>query len=120
MVREQLGLLEHRVRGGLLLVGRVAVFAEDAFDDNAELGPDGFLDGPVDADVPSDGVDQLAGDRAERSASACGTLPRCPAPEPWVDAVQGLAQATFQDDLGVARPLAAGSPGAMVGPATNA
>jgi len=43
----------------------IAVLAENAFDYDTELGADGLLDGPVDGDVPADGLDQFAGDRLE-------------------------------------------------------
>jgi hypothetical protein len=43
----------------------IAVFAEDAFDHDAELGTDGFLRGPVNGYVFADGLQKFAGYEAE-------------------------------------------------------
>jgi hypothetical protein len=49
--------------GGLLgFVGGVAVVAEDAPDEAAEVGADGLFDGPIDGDVAADGGDEFLGD----------------------------------------------------------
>ncbi len=44
---EELGLFENSLGRLLLLVGRIAVPAQDAFDQHAQMGPDVFPDGPV-------------------------------------------------------------------------
>ena len=62
---EGFGLFEDGAGGFFLLVGRVAVSAEDAADEAAEVGADVFAEGPVDGDVFVDGVLQLAGDVVE-------------------------------------------------------
>jgi hypothetical protein len=59
---EQLGLFEDGVSRLLLLVGRVAVFAENALDCDADFGADGFALGPVDGDVVANGSHQLLSD----------------------------------------------------------
>ena len=69
---QKLGLLQHRLGRLLLLVRRVAVLAEERFDDGPHLGPGGLLDGPVDGHVRADGVDQLVGD--VRRVSSPSTL----------------------------------------------
>ena len=67
-------LLQHRLRRLLLLVRRIAVLAQDALHEHAQLGADVLAQRPVDRDVVADGLDQLARDR--RAAS------RRPAPSP--------------------------------------
>ena len=54
---EDFGLFEDCLGGLFLLVGWVAVFAEGAADEAAEVGSDVFAEGPVDGDVVADGVD---------------------------------------------------------------
>ena len=49
-------MLEHRLRGLLLLVRRVTVLAQDALDDDAKLRPDILAQGPVDGDVVGRGI----------------------------------------------------------------
>lgn len=58
-------LLQHCLRRLLLLVGRIAVFAEDTLDEHAQLRADVFADGPVDGDVFAHRFDQLPRDGAE-------------------------------------------------------
>jgi hypothetical protein len=53
---EEFGLFQDGLGGFLLLIGRVAVLAEDALDHGAKLGLDAFLDGPIDGSVLVDGV----------------------------------------------------------------
>ncbi len=60
------------MRGLGLLVGRVAVLAEAALHEDAEVGPDVLADGPVDGDVGLDGGHQLAGDVAQRLVAEHG------------------------------------------------
>jgi len=59
-------LLQHRLRCLLLLVWRVAVLAQTALDEHAELGPHILTQGPVDGDVAADGLDGLLGNGAQR------------------------------------------------------
>src|SRR5437764_13963580 len=49
LVGEQLGLLEHRSGRLLLLVGRIAVIAENTLDDRPQLRPRALFHRPVDA-----------------------------------------------------------------------
>ncbi len=62
---EDFGLFEDCLGGLFLLVGRVAVSAEDAADEAAEICADVFAERPVDGDVVADGVDEFAGDVAQ-------------------------------------------------------
>lgn len=59
-------LFEDDLRGPLLLVGRIALFAQDALDEDAELGADILAHCPVDRDVLADGRDQFSCDKIER------------------------------------------------------
>jgi hypothetical protein len=61
----ELGLLNNKIGGGVLLAGRVAVLAQDAADQAAQVGAGGFADSPVDGGVVADGLGDLAGDDAE-------------------------------------------------------
>jgi hypothetical protein len=62
---EELCLGEDGLGGFFLLVGRVAVLAEDAFDGDADLGADGFALGLVNGDGVADALHQLVGDGFE-------------------------------------------------------
>src|SRR5208282_4891481 len=64
--REQRRLLQDGLRCLFLLIRRVAVFAQDALDEHAQLGTDVFAHCPVDTRILSYRRDQLAGDRLER------------------------------------------------------
>jgi hypothetical protein len=59
---QQLGLLQHRPRGLLLLVGRVAMSSEDALYRHPKLGPRRFLQGPVNRDVMPNRLDKFPRD----------------------------------------------------------
>lgn len=61
-MRQDLCLLKNRLRCFYLLVGRVAILAQDALDHDVQLGANEFADRPVDGDVFSDDRHQLAGD----------------------------------------------------------
>ena len=58
-------MFEDGLGGSFLLVGWIAMAAEDAADEAAEVGADVFAEGPVDRDVVADGVDEFAGDVAK-------------------------------------------------------
>jgi hypothetical protein len=62
---EEFGLLQNGLRRPFLLVRRIAEFAENAFDHDAELGADGFFGGPVNGDIGADGFDEFLGDEAQ-------------------------------------------------------
>ena len=62
---EGFGLFEDDQGGLVLLVGRVAVAAEDALDGDAELGADVGAQCPVEGGVAADGFDEFAGDGAQ-------------------------------------------------------
>jgi hypothetical protein len=64
-VTVELRLLQHRLRRLLLLVRRVAVLAQDALDEHAELGANVLAQGPVDGHVGAHGLDELARDAAQ-------------------------------------------------------
>ena len=68
-LRQHLGLLQHGLRRLLLLVRRVAVLAQDALHDHAQLRPHVLAHRPVDGDVLPHRLDQLAGDRRAASSS---------------------------------------------------
>ena len=71
---EGFGLFEDGEGGLFLSVRRVAVFAEEAADEAAEVGADVFAAGPVDGDVVADGVDEFTGDVAEGTLSEGGVF----------------------------------------------
>ena len=60
--RERLGLLQNRLYSGVLKVRRVAVFAQDALDQNSHSGTRGFTVLPVYGRVGFQAVQQLKGD----------------------------------------------------------
>jgi len=62
---EQGGLFQHGLGGFFLFVGRVAVFAQDALDDDAQLGADGLAQGPVYANAAAHRLDEFAGNGAQ-------------------------------------------------------
>jgi len=62
-------LFEDGFGGFFLLVGRVAVFAEDEVDHGAELGLDAFFLGPIDGGVLMDHVHELLRCEAELFAA---------------------------------------------------
>ena len=53
-------LLKDGLGGFFLIVGRVAVFLQDALDHDADPGADGPLDGPVAGGIPADGGESPA------------------------------------------------------------
>ena len=55
--RQHFGLLNHRSRGAVLLVRRIAVLAQDALDETAEVGAHVLAQRPVDGDVGAHGAD---------------------------------------------------------------
>src|SRR4029453_14472796 len=63
---KELCLLEHRLSGFFLFVWRVAVFAENAFDGDADFRAHGFALGPVNRDAVADRFDKLVSNRRER------------------------------------------------------
>ncbi len=72
MITQRSGLLEDEVRRSFLLIGRVAVVAEDPFHFDTDARADRFTLGPVDGDAVADGLDQLVGDLAELVVSQHG------------------------------------------------
>src|SRR5690349_21696559 len=63
---EHLGLRKYRLRGLLLLVGRVPMLLENAFNHDAQLCTHALSFGPVDGDVLPYGLDEVPRDRPER------------------------------------------------------
>ena len=59
-------MFQHELSGLLLLVGRVAVLAEDPFHQDPQLRPHVVPHRPVDGHVLPHGVGELAGDVFER------------------------------------------------------
>ncbi len=57
---EQLCLLQNGLRGFFLFVGWITVFAEDAVDEDADLGLGGLAQGPVNGHALADVRNQLA------------------------------------------------------------
>ena len=73
--RQQFGLLQHQIGSGFLQIGRVAVFAQDALHQHANLGPRTLLDRPVDRDVLAYLLHQFDGDHGKlRSPMTCLAL----------------------------------------------
>jgi hypothetical protein len=72
-MRQRLRLFQHGLGGLLLLVRGIAVSAEDALDDGAEVGADALAEGPVHGDVVADGLDGFAGDALEVSSPRMAT-----------------------------------------------
>ncbi len=62
---EDFGLLEDELRCALLLVGRVAVLAENPLDDDSQVGSNVFANGPVDCQVASHSLHEVLGDHLE-------------------------------------------------------
>lgn len=65
LAAQYLGLFEHGLGRLLLLIWRVAVAAEDAFDHDANPRPHVFPQGPINGDAVAHGADELLGDGAE-------------------------------------------------------
>ena len=57
--------MQDQVGRRFLLVGRVAVFPQDALDRRSQFGADRFLDRPVNRDVGANALGDFAGDDEE-------------------------------------------------------
>jgi hypothetical protein len=62
---QDLGLLQYCQRCLLLLVRRVSIFTQDAFDKHPQLGAHVLAQRPINRDIVADDCDQLPGDDAE-------------------------------------------------------
>ena len=66
---QQFGLSEYSQSRFLLFVRRIAVLAENSFDDGTHPGADTFLDRPVDGGIAANGINQFQSDQPLKPVS---------------------------------------------------